>query len=170
MIFGAPFVPEKASPFVLVIGYYPRHMVQSAPSHPGRVPPHDLRAEAAVLGAILLDNDALNRIVSTSKPDDFYRENHREIFRAMVELANDHKPIDTVTLSKHLRDNDKLKAAGGGAYLIQLSAETPAAVNVEHYAKIVRDKAVIRSVIDAARVMVDEGFNDPGDCCNLQAS
>jgi len=122
-----------------------------------------VRAEAAVIGAILLDNDALNRIISTSKADDFYRESHREIYRAMIDLANEHQPIDTVTLSKRLRDTDKLKAAGGGAYLIQLAAETPAAVNVEHYAKIVRDKAVVRSVVDAARTMADEGLNDPPD-------
>ncbi len=135
----------------------------SSPPTEAKAPPHDVAAEAALLGAILLDNDRLNQIVSTTRPEQFYREAHREIYRGMLELANEHRPIDAVTLSEKLREHDTLKAAGGGAYLVQLSTETPAAVNVEHYARIVREKAIVRDVIGATRELADEGQRDPGD-------
>jgi replicative DNA helicase len=129
----------------------------------GRTPPHDKRAEAALLGAVLLDDEALNRVVSTVRAENFYREAHRIIFRAMLELAGADKPIDTVTLSEHLRGQENLQRAGGAAYLVRLSNETPATVNIEHYAQIVRDKAIVRAVIDASRGLVEEGFRDPAD-------
>ena len=125
--------------------------------------PYDARAEAAVLGAILLDNDALGTVGSSLEVDHFYREGHRYIYRAMLELGDVLDPIDTVTLAEKLREHDRLKAAGGGAYLVQLSSETPAAINVEHYAKIVRDKALTRAMIQACRAIADEGLQDPAD-------
>ena len=125
--------------------------------------PFDLRAEAAVLGAILLDNDSIGMIGSSLAVDYFYREAHRFIYRAMRELADSLDPIDTVTLSEKLREGGNLKQAGGAAYLIQLSSETPAAVNVAHYAKIVRDKALVRAIIQACRAIQQEGSLDPAD-------
>jgi replicative DNA helicase len=128
-----------------------------------RVPPHDIRAEAAVLGAILLDNEAINRLVTSTRPEHFYREANRTIYRSMLELAQAERPIDPVTLSESLKGAGALEKVGGGAYLVQLLNETPAASNAEHYARIVRDKAMVRAVIDVARQAVDEGFRDPPD-------
>ena len=125
--------------------------------------PFDARAEAAVLGAILLDNTALGLVGSSLEPEHFYRESHRYIYRAMRELGEALEPIDTVTLAEKLREHDRLKPAGGGPYLVQLSSETPAAINAEHYAKIVRDKAMTRAIIQACRVIADEGLQDPAD-------
>ncbi len=133
----------------------------------GTTPPHDIQAEAALLGAILLDNDAINRIISTCKADQFYKEAHRHLFLAMKILHERQDPIDTVTLSKQLKEMGTLKACGGGPYLVRLSNETPAAVNVEHYAQIVRDKATVRSIIEAARATMGEGLTDPGDVADF---
>ncbi|MCA9564116.1 MAG: replicative DNA helicase [Myxococcales bacterium] len=135
----------------------------SEPSLEGKMPPHDLRAEAAVLGAILLDNEQVNKVVGSLLPEHFYRESHREIFQSMMELAERSAPIDLVTMTESLREREKLQAAGGRAYLVQLTTETPAAINVEHYGKIVRDKSSIRTMVDAARATFEEGMTDPGD-------
>ncbi|MBN1946384.1 MAG: replicative DNA helicase [Bradymonadales bacterium] len=126
-------------------------------------PPHDDRAEAALLGSILLDNNLLNQVIPTARVEHFYREAHREIYRAMQQLAESGQPIDTVTLSRHMKSAGTLKRAGGGSYLVQLSNETPAAINVDHYAKIVRDKALVRTIIAVARETLEEGYADPGD-------
>jgi hypothetical protein len=130
-------------------------MSKAKPQDEVKAPPHDAAAEAALLGAVLLDNERL-AMVSSLRPEQFYRGAHREIWRAMLALAKERRPIDAVTLSERLRELGTLKAAGGGSYLVQLSTETPAVANVEHYARIVREKAKQRDIIGAARELADE--------------
>lgn len=126
-------------------------------------PPHDLRAEAALLGAILLDNEVLYRAVSLVQTEFFYRQSHREIFTAMKELGEADQPIDTVTLSEHLKGVDRLKQAGGVPYLVELSNETPLTSNVERYAEIVAEKHLVRSIITASKATMNQGLGDPAD-------
>ena len=111
-----------------------------------RVPPQNLEAEQSVLGAILLDNDAINHALEILTPDDFYRETHREIFRAMVALTDHNQPVDAITLTDALRTKGALEAVGGPAYIAELASIVPTAANVAHYARITREKAVLRSL------------------------
>src|SRR5262245_54146873 len=114
-----------------------------------RMPPQSLDAEQSVLGGILLDNGALDRVIELIGPEDFYREAHRKIFRAMVHLSERSEPADLVTLSETLRARSELEVVGGAGYLAELTERVPTAANVGHHARIVREKAILRSLIGA---------------------
>ncbi|MGH9775733.1 MAG: replicative DNA helicase [Candidatus Acidiferrales bacterium] len=112
--------------------------------------PHNSDAERSVLGAILLDNHALNAAIEKIKSQDFFHEHHRRIFERMVHLGEAQQPIDLVTLTEDLHRAGELEAAGGSAYLAQLLDGMPRVVNVEHYARIIKEKAILRNLIHAA--------------------
>jgi len=128
-----------------------------------RVPPQNLEAEQSVLGAILLDNDAINQALEILTAEDFYRETHREIFRAMVSLVDRSQPVDAITLSDALRSSGMLEAAGGAGYIAELAAIVPTAANIAHYARIVREKAVLRSLASTATAIAAGAYEAPGD-------
>ncbi len=132
-----------------------------------RVPPQSLEAEESVLGGILLDNTAIDRVLEFVRPDDFYREAHRRIFRAMLALAEKSEPVDLVTLSEVLRQRGELQDVGGGAQLAELAERVPTAANAAHYAKIVREKAILRSLITTATDIVTNGYEDTRDVKDL---
>lgn len=113
-------------------------------------PPQDIDAEKYVLGGILIENGALLRIVDVLTPDDFYKQSHRLIFSAMLELFNRSEPQDLITVKGRLTYNGTLDAAGGLDYLVELSGIMPVASNIIHYARIVRDKSVFRRLIHAS--------------------
>jgi replicative DNA helicase len=112
-----------------------------------KVPPHSIAAEESVLGGILLDNNALDRAVELIVPEDFYREAHRKIMRAILDLNERHEPVDLVTLADALRGRNELQDVGGASYLAELAERVPTAANVAHYARIVKDKAILRALI-----------------------
>lgn len=120
-----------------------------------KLPPHSKEAEESVIGAVLLDKDAIIAIAETLTPDDFYDSRHKEIYLACLELYDQRAPIDVLTLSDHLKKKGKLKAIGGTSYLAELVNGVPTAAHVEHYAKIVRDLATKRHLMTAAARMVD---------------
>src|SRR5688572_21804166 len=124
----------------------------------GRVPPQNVDAEASVLGAILLDNAALDRVIGVLQADDFYRESHRKIFRAMHALADKSEPADLVTLGEALRVRGELTDVGGAAYLAELAERVPTAANVTYYARMVRDKAVLRNLIATSTSIAERGY------------
>ena len=128
-----------------------------------KVPPQNLEAEASVLGGILLENDAINRVLEILTPADFYRESHRKIFRAMMELSDRSEPADIITLSEILKARGELEAVGGAAYLTSLNDSVPTAANIAHYARIVREKAILRYLISAATEIATRGFEDQGN-------
>jgi replicative DNA helicase len=128
-----------------------------------RVPPQNLEAESSVLGGILLDNEAINRVLEILAPEDFYRESHRKIFRAMVELSDRSEPVDLITLSDLLKSRGELELVGGAAYLASLADAVPTAANIAHYARIVREKAILRQLISAATEIATRGFEEQGD-------
>ena len=132
-----------------------------------RVPPQSLEAEESVLGGVLLDNTAIDRVLEFVRPDDFYREAHRRIFRAMLALAEKNEPVDLVTLSEVLRQRGELQDVGGGAHLAELAERVPTAANAAHYAKIVREKAILRSLITTATDIVTNGYEDTRDVKDL---
>ncbi len=125
--------------------------------------PHYLDAEKSVIGSIIINNPALLKTLDKGlKPDDFYLPEHQRIFDAFLRLDEQHKAIDLVTLSDDLQKEGKLEAAGGMAYLAQLVDGVPAFTNVEHYAQIVREKALLRNLIHAAEAIQSQAFEASG--------
>ncbi len=129
----------------------------------GRLQPQDLEAETSVLGAILLDQAAITRVLDFLNPDDFYRENNGQIYRAALNLFREGEPIDNVTLASELEKLGVLERIGGRAHLALLQEAVPTAANVEHYARIVKDKAYKRRLIVAGSQVTGLGFDDSLD-------
>jgi replicative DNA helicase len=126
-----------------------------------RVPPQNIEAEQSVLGAVLLDNDAINQAIEILTAEDFYRESHREIFRAMAALSERNQPVDAITLTDGLRTGGVLEAVGGAGYIAELAACVPTAANVGHYARIVREKALLRSLASIATEIASGAYDSP---------
>ncbi len=114
-----------------------------------------------MLGAILLENESINHALEILSSEDFYRESHREIFRAMVELTDKIQPVDAITLTDALRSRGVLEAIGGPAYIAELAACVPTAANVAHYARIVRERAVLRSLASIATEIASTAYEAP---------
>ncbi|MBI4693337.1 MAG: replicative DNA helicase [Gammaproteobacteria bacterium] len=127
-----------------------------------RVPPHSVEAEQSVLGGLMLDNEAWLQISEKLTDQDFYRRDHASIFRGVEALANAGKPYDIVTLAEWLEMNGQLAAAGGLQYLAQLADNTPTAANIGAYADIVRERAVLRSLIRAGTDIAESAFRTEG--------
>lgn len=126
----------------------------------GRLPPHSIEAEEAVLGALLIDNNAISRVIESLRPDSFYKQAHKFIYSAIVKLFNDNEPIDIVSVSEYLRDIDKLEYVGGRAYVNDLALAVVTSANVEYYAKIVSEKSVLRELIKAGSEIACLGYED----------
>ena len=124
-----------------------------------KVPPHNIEAEQAVLGGLLLDNRAWDKIADVVDEHDFYRQDHRLIFRSIAVLAEIDKPLDIITLSEWLENRDELENAGGLAYLGTLAKDTPSAANIRAYGEIVREKSILRQLISIGTEITDDGFN-----------
>src|ERR1017187_7879396 len=120
--------------------------------------PHNIEAERSILGAVLLDNSALNAAVERLRSEDFFLPQHRQIFERMIQLGEKQQAIDVVTLMEDLSRRGELEAAGGIAYLSQLADGLPRVTNVEHYARIVKEKAVLRSLIFSASVIQEQAL------------
>ncbi|HEY6014360.1 MAG TPA: DnaB-like helicase N-terminal domain-containing protein, partial [Candidatus Limnocylindrales bacterium] len=125
-----------------------------------RLPPQSLEAEQSVLGAILIDRDAVIEVAEFLRPADFYRQANGRIYAAVLDLFERREPIDIVTVAETLERRDELEAVGGRAYLSSLSNETPTAVHVAQYARIVERKAVLRNLIGAAGRIAGIGYED----------
>jgi replicative DNA helicase len=130
---------------------------------PDRLPPQSLEAEQSVLGAILIDRDAIVEIAEFLRADDFYRQAHGIVYRAMIELFERREPIDVVTVAESLERAGDLEVAGGRAFLSELSTQTPTAVHAVQYARIVERKAVLRNLIGAAGKIAGIGYEDPAE-------
>lgn len=114
-----------------------------------RIPPHSVDAEESVLGALLLDKDAVIAVAEFLSSDDFYDDRHREIFVCAIELYEERTPIDVLTVADRLKKRKVLKKVGGASYLADLANKVPTAAHVEHYGKIVKDQATKRSLMKA---------------------
>ncbi|UQA59601.1 replicative DNA helicase [Polyangium aurulentum] len=128
----------------------------------GRVPPHDLDAEAAVLSSVLLERDALDRVLEILKPEHFYSDANRRIYEAATQLAISGTPIDIVSIASWLRDREWLNHIGGSSYLAQLADATPAVAHVATHAKVVYEKWRLRQLIATCQKVAAEGYGDVG--------
>ena len=124
-----------------------------------KMQPHSIEAERSVLGGLMLANDAWDSVAEVITSADFYRPNHRLIFRQMARLIEANEPIDFVTVSAALTASGDLEAAGGDGYLAELALDTPSASNIRAYAKVVSERSSLRSLIQAAQDIADSGFN-----------
>jgi replicative DNA helicase len=145
--------------------------VSVPPEAAGSVPPHNLEAETSVLGAILLAEQALDGVLIDVKlsPQDFYRERHRLIFRAMLRLKEKPvpEPVDALTVSEELNRAGELEEAGGTAFMHSLPNLVPAAGNAKHYAKIVKEHALLRRLLDTTREIQEKAFAVKGEPTEL---
>lgn len=123
-----------------------------------RIPPHDLRAEAAVLSAVLVDPVALAKVSPLVRPEAFYAEAHRRIFEAAESIAAEGRPVDVVQVATWLQDHDRLGQVGGFAYLSEIPNAAPVAANVEHYAETVARKARVRGLLLACHRILAQGY------------
>ena len=128
-----------------------------------KVPPQSTEVEQGVLGAILLDQDALIRVLDILQDQDFYQDAHRWIFRVMVDLFEDNAPIDVLTVSERLKKQERLDNIGGAAYLAELTEMIPTSAHVLHHAHIVREKSILRALIQSATTIVTESYEAAGD-------
>ncbi len=125
--------------------------------------PQNLEAERSILGAVLLDNHALNAAVQVLRSEDFFLSQHRHIFERMVQLSEKQQAIDTITLMEDLARRGELEAAGGVAYLSQLADGLPRVTNVDHYSRIVKEKAILRSLIHSTAAIQEQAFASGDD-------
>ncbi len=127
-----------------------------------KVPPHSIEAEQAVLGGLMLDNEAWVQVSDRITAEDFYRRDHGAVFRAVEMLANESKPFDVVTLAEWLENHEQLDAVGGMGYLAQLAENTPSAANIASYADIVRQRAILRQLVSAGTQITESAFRTEG--------
>ncbi len=123
-----------------------------------QIPPHSVEAEQSVLGAMLLDREAVFVALEMLLPEDFYKEAHRELFEAAVNVFQRDEPVDLLTLTEELRRRETLDAIGGIPYITSLSTSVPVTVHVEYYAKVVEEKAVLRRLINSSREIAQQGY------------
>jgi len=127
-----------------------------------KVPPHSVEAEQSVLGGLLLDNSAFDRIGDVFSESDFYRDDHRRIFRHIVRLIQAGKPADVVTVDESIKGSEDREKTGGLAYLGALTQSTPSAHNIRRYAEIVRERAVMRKLVEVGTGIADTALNPMG--------
>ncbi len=128
-----------------------------------RIPPHNDEAERSVLGAAMLDKNALYEILEEVREDDFYQENHREIFKSIWELQKESSAVDMLTVCDKLKNRNSLDMVGGRGYIAQLTASVPAVVNAGEYAKIVSEKSLLRQMIMASEDISNKGYSGEAD-------
>ena len=127
-----------------------------------KIPPHSVEAEQALLAGLLQENRAWDQIVSVVTEDDFYRPEHKFIFLSIAELEKTEKPIDVIAVSEQLKSSGQLEKIGGLAYLAELCREIPGAVNVYHWALIVREKSILRQLIEVGSTLSESAFDPQG--------
>ena len=125
-----------------------------------QTPPHSVSAEQSVLGALLIDGEAIIKITDFLKPEDFYDPAHREIYAGMNSVFHKHQPLDILTITTELADSEKINSAGGSAYLAELTTKVPTSANVIQYAQIVKKKATLRKMIKAGQSITALGYNE----------
>jgi len=136
----------------------------------GKIPPSDIEAEQAVLGSMLTDKDAVIAAIEVVKPEDFYREDNKIIYTAVLNLYNRAEPIDIITLKSELMSMGKFDNVGGLEYLVELPEKVPTTANVDKYIKIVEEKAILRNLIKTANEIITLGYDPTEEVENIMDS
>ena len=133
----------------------------------GKVPPQAVDLEEAVLGALMLEKDALTNVIEVLKPESFYKESHAEIFQAIVDLFNNAEPIDLLTVTNQLRKVGKLEFVGGAYYITELTSKVNSAANIEYHARIIADQSIKRELIAITGDIQKLAYEDTTDVFEL---
>ena len=133
----------------------------------GKVPPQALDLEEAVLGALMLEQDALTNVIDILKPNTFYKDNHKEIYATIVDLFNNSEPVDLLTVTNHLRKKGKLEFVGGAYYITELTTKVNSAAHIEYHARIIIEKAIKRELIRIASEVHRDAYEDTIDVFSL---
>ena len=136
----------------------------------GKIPPHDIEAEQAVIGSMLTDKDAVISAIESLKEDDFYREDHKAIYSAILSLYDKSEPIDIITLKAELTSLGLFDKIGGLEYLVELPEKVPTTSNVQKYIKIVEDKSILRRLIKTANEIIEQGYDPTEEIDNIMES
>ena len=127
-----------------------------------KIPPHSIEAEQSVIGSMLIAPDSWDKVAEIVIESDFYNRSHQVIYQSILKLLANNQPVDVITTSEHLEQHDKLDEAGGFAYLAELAKNTPSAANVVSYAKIIKERAIVRELIGVAHEIAEIGYNPEG--------
>ena len=127
-----------------------------------KIPPHSIEAEQSVIGSMLISPDSWDKVAEIVIESDFYNRSHQVIYQSILKLLANNQPVDVITTSEHLEQHDKLEEAGGFAYLAELAKNTPSAANVVSYAKIIKERAIVRELIGVAHDIAEVGYNPEG--------
>ncbi|MFA6474862.1 MAG: replicative DNA helicase [Patescibacteria group bacterium] len=133
-----------------------------------QLPPHNLEAEQACLGSLMIDKDAIIKVADIVAPDDFYSDKHRLIYQAMQDIYSQHDPMDIVSITNRLTEMGSIEVVGGRSYLVSLTAMVPSAANIVSYANIVQRKATLRRLIKAAHQILQTAYDDSTDDVSSQ--
>lgn len=136
---------------------------QNKTSELAKLPPQNVEAEQSVLGALLIDKEAVFKISNVLQPEDFYRDDHKEIYRAILALNEKRTPVDLVTMTEELRQSKKLDSAGGVVYLTSLANQVLSAAHIVEHAEIVSQKSILRRLIKTATRIIEESYDEKGD-------
>ncbi len=132
-----------------------------------KIPPHNIEAEQAVIGSLLIDSQGIIKVADILIPVDFYEPRHEKIYSAILDLFEKHQPIDVLSVQTYLKEKDTLGAVGGAGYLAELTNQVTTASHVDHYAEIVKEKKILRDLIRAAGEINEEAFETSEDVENL---
>ena len=133
----------------------------------GKLPPQVLELEEAVLGAMMIDKKGVDEVIDILQPDAFYKEAHKHIFEAIVQLFTESQPIDLLTVSAQLRKNGKLDLSGGDFYLIQLTQKISSSAHIEFHSRIILQKYIQRSLIRISSEIIEESYDETTDVFDL---
>lgn len=151
----------------LRVGHKAGRMLREMGDHPGKLPPQAVDVEESVLGALMLEKDALSTVIDILKPESFYLDTHQEIYRAIVVLFNNSEPIDMRTVANQLRKNGKLEFVGGAYYIADLTSKVSSAANIEFHARIVTEMAIKRALISVSSEIQHMAYEDTTDVFHL---
>jgi replicative DNA helicase len=162
------FHMESGKPQSLRLGSKTRSLYsQNLDERLGKIPPQAVDLEEAVLGALMLEKDALTNVIDILKPDTFYKDSHKDIYTTIVDLFNNSEPVDILTVTNHLRNSGKLDSVGGAYYITELTSKVNSAAHIEYHARIIIEKAIKRELIRIASQVHHEAYEDTVDVFQL---
>ena len=135
-----------------------------------KLPPQDLDAEKSVLGALMIDKEAIHRVIDSLNPQDFYSRQNRMVYEAMITLYEKQRPIDILSVTQRLRESKMLEDTGGQSYLAELVNSVPTATHVTYYADTIKNKGVLRNLIEASYAIGQLGYNESEEVEKLRFS
>ena len=129
--------------------------------------PQSIEAEQSVLGSMIIDKNAITKVMEKLKEDDFYRDGHKIIYKAISEMSREDMAVDLLTLLEYLKSTDQLDRAGGVTYITEVSSSVPTTANLSSYIKIVEEKSLLRKLIKASTAIIEDSYNKQGDVSNV---